>query len=134
MMRDDGEAGFAAGDEIVTDDSGAERRRALRRKLPFGRGAVLVVGERSHIVGFADVSMTGAYLMTRAAVTAGETHVLRILSAPTRVEVVMRVEVVRVSLADHESVAHPRGVAVRFLDLDDAARRFLGTFITRKAR
>jgi hypothetical protein len=118
----------------VTDDSGAERRRAFRRKLPFGRGAVLVVGERSHIVGLADVSVTGAYLMTRAPVAAGETHLLRILSASTRVELALKVQIVRVSLADHESPDHPRGVAVRFVDLDEPARRLLDTFIARGPR
>jgi hypothetical protein len=134
MLRDDDRSAAGAGDEVVTDDSGAERRRAFRRKLPFGRGAVLVVGERSHIVGLADVSVTGAYLMTRAPVAAGETHLLRILSASTRVELALKVQIVRVSLADHESPDHPRGVAVRFVDLDEPARRLLDTFIARGAR
>jgi hypothetical protein len=112
------------------DDGGAERRRAFRRKLPFGRGAVLVVGERAHIVGVADVSVTGAYLMTRAPLTAGEMHVLKLLGTPAQVELVLRVEVVRVSLAEHESTAHPRGVAVRFVDVDEATRRHLEAFVT----
>jgi hypothetical protein len=131
MLRDDDGSAAGAGDEVVIDDSGAERRRAFRRKLPFGRGAVLVVGERSHIVGLADVSLTGAYLMTRAPVAAGETHLLRILSASTRVELALKVQVVRVSLADHESAQHPRGVAVRFVDVEEPARLHLELLTSR---
>jgi hypothetical protein len=124
----------AMGEEVVIDSSGAERRRAFRRKLPFGRGAVLKVGERAHIVGIADVSVTGAYLTTRAPVSAGETHVLKVLILPARVEVSLPVEIVRVSLADHESTAHPRGVAVRFTELDDSSRALLEAFVAREPR
>jgi hypothetical protein len=134
MLRDDDGSTAGAGEEVVIDDSGAERRRAFRRKLPFGRGAVLLVGERTHIVGLADVSATGAYLMTRAPVAAGEVHVLRILSASTRVLFALKAQIVRVSLADHESLGHPRGVAVRFVDVDESARRLLEDFIARGLR
>ena len=123
-----------AGDEVVIDSSGAERRRAFRRRLPFGRGAVLVVGERAHIVGIADVSTTGAYLTARAPVSAGETHVLKLLLLPTRVELELPAEVVRVSLAVHESPDHPRGVAVRFRDLDERSRELLRSFVAREPR
>jgi hypothetical protein len=135
-MRTDGTGDEAAmaGDGQVTDDPDGERRRAFRRKLPFGRGAVLVVGERSHIVGLADVSVTGAYLTTRAPVAAGETHLLKILLLPSRVEIVLRAEIVRVSLAAHESPDHPRGVAVRFLDVDEASRGRLEAFVAREPR
>jgi hypothetical protein len=122
---------MAAEDAGEGDGKGAERRRAFRRKLPFGRGAVLLVGQRAHIVGVADVSVTGAYLMTRAPLTPGETHVLKLLVMPARVELLLRVEVVRVSQAEHESTAHPRGVAVHFVDVDDATRRHLDAFVTR---
>jgi len=122
------------GDEVVIDSSGAERRRAFRRRLPFGRGAVLVVGERAHIVAVADVSITGAYLTSRAPVSAGETHLLRLLLLPTRVELELPAEVVRVSLAEHESPDHPRGVAVRFRDLDERSRELLQSFVVRDPR
>jgi hypothetical protein len=131
-VRDDGRnrsSVMAAKETGGGDDGGAERRRAFRRKLPFGRGAVLVVGERAHIVGLADVSVTGAYLMTRAPLTAGETHVLKLLGTRAQVELVLRVEVVRVSLAEHESTAHPRGVAVHFVDVDEPTRRHLEAFV-----
>jgi len=132
MLREDEGSDGTVGDEAVRDGSGGERRRAFRRKLLLGRGAVLTVGDRSHIVGLADVSTTGAYLMTRAPVAPGETHVLRILSMPSRVELAVKVEIVRVSLADHESPDHPRGVAVRFVDLEEPVRRFLEAMIERK--
>ena len=135
MLRDDvGNQSVRAGDEAVVDGSGGERRRAFRRKLPFGRGAVLVVGQRSHIVGVADVSVTGAYLTTRAPVAAGETHLLKLLLLPSRVEIELRAEIVRVSLAAHESPDHPRGVAVRFLDVDQASRAELEAFVAREPR
>jgi hypothetical protein len=131
MPGDDAEATMA-GDEETTEGSGSERRRAFRRRLPFGRGAILSVGGRAHIVGLADVSITGAYLTARAPVSAGETHVLKVLLLPARMEIVLKVEVVRVSLADPESPDHPRGVAVRFLDVDDTSRELLQSFVTRE--
>jgi hypothetical protein len=135
MLKDDagGPVGMS-GDGGENGGGGRERRRALRRRLPFGRGAVLVVGERAHIVGVADLSVTGAYLTTRAPVSAGETHVLRILLLPARVELALRAEVVRVSIAAHESPDHPRGVAVRFLDPDEEATARLQAFVAREPR
>ncbi len=133
MLRDD------AGDEVVRseeasagDEHGGERRRAFRRKLPFGRGAILSVRERSHIVGLADISVTGAYLSARAPVKAGEVHLLKVLLLPSRIEIALRVQVVRVSLADPESPNHPRGVAVRFVDLDERQRALLQAFVARE--
>jgi PilZ domain len=133
MLSEDAEGrdGVAVDVETVVDTSGNERRRALRRKLPFGRGAVLVVGERSHIVGVADVSVTGAFLSTRAPVGVGETHLLRLLLLPDTVEVELRAEIVRVAQAD-ESPDHPRGVAVRFLDPHDVAIRRLKAFVAQR--
>jgi hypothetical protein len=126
-----GEQETAAGEERVTDASGAERRRALRRKLPFGRGAVLMVGARAHIVGLADVSVTGAYLSTRAPVRVGDTHLLRLLLLPDTIEVELEAEIVRVAQAELESPDHPRGVAVRFLDPNDKAIAHLQAFVAR---
>jgi hypothetical protein len=135
MQQDDAgnEAGMAEG-QGAGDDTGTERRRAFRRKLPFGRGAILSVGERAHIVGLADVSITGAYLTARAPVAAGETHVLKVLLLPARMEIALKVEIVRVSLADPESSDHPRGVAVRFLDLDERSRGLLQALVGRPPR
>src|SRR4029450_10738554 len=102
-------------EERVVDEEGNERKRALRRKLPFGRGAVLVAAGRPPIVGLADVSVTGAYLTTRAPVEAGEVHVLRLLLFRDTVETELRVQVVRGSVQEHGSQQHPRGVARPFL-------------------
>jgi hypothetical protein len=133
MLKDEGGGPVEMGGDGRDDEgSGRERRRAFRRRLPFGRGAVLVVGERAHIVGVADLSVTGAYLTTRAPVSAGETHVLRLLLLPARVEIALRAEVVRVSIAAHESPDHPRGVAVRFLDPDEQATARLQAFVDRE--
>jgi len=135
MHGDETEAGTAGGGhEVVIDDSGSERRRAFRRKLPFGRGAVLLVGERAHIVGVADVSVTGAYLSTHAPVAVGETHVLKLLILPERVELALQAEVVRVAQAAHESPQHPRGVAVRFLDTDPDSLSRLSAFVAREPK
>jgi len=116
-------------EERVSDAAGNELRRAFRRKLPFGRGAVLVVGARTHIVGLADLSVTGAYISTRAPVSVGDSHVLRLLLLPETVE--LRAQVVRVVQADVESNHHPRGVAVRFLEPGEKAMGQLKAFIAR---
>jgi hypothetical protein len=135
MRNEETPAGVAGGGyEVVTDGSGAERRRAFRRTLPFGRGAVLVVGERAHIVGLADVSVTGAYLSTHAPVAVGETHVLKLLILPERVELALQAEVVRVAQAEHESPQHPRGVAVRFLEPDPDSLARLQAFVAREPK
>ena len=132
MAHDEGGIQLVAtesGGEAVPGDS--ERRRALRRKLPFGRGAILEIGDRTHIVGLADVSVTGAYLTTRAPLSVGEEHVLRLLMVPERIEMALRAEVVRVAQADHESQDHPRGAAVRFLEVDMDTRERLQDFVAR---
>jgi len=131
-MADEGQVqlvAMASEDGEVSDD--AERRRALRRKLPFGRGAVLEIGDKTHIVGLADVSVTGAYVTTRAPLSVGDTHVLRLLMVPERIEMAIRAEVVRVAQADHESTGHPRGAAMRFLEVDADTRERLQDFVAR---
>lgn len=107
-------------------------RAAFRRKLPFGRGAVLQVGERAHIVGVADISVTGAFLSTRAPVAVGETHTFRLLVLPERVEISIKAEIVRLAQTANESSHHPRGVGVRFVDLDDHVREYLAFYVARK--
>lgn len=133
MLTEDLQATTASTEaEAEAAASEDERRRAFRRKLPFGRGAVLHVGERSHIVGVADLSVTGAYLSTHAPVSVGETHVLKLLILPERVELELRAEVVRVAQSDHESSSHPRGVAVHFLELDETSRGVLERYVARE--
>ena len=93
---------------------------------------MLVVGERRHVVGVADVSVTGAYLTTRAPLEAGEEHLLRLLLLPDTVEVELRAEVVRIAQAEHELLQHPRGVAVRFLAPDPLAVEKLAAFVAQR--
>jgi hypothetical protein len=132
MAQDDGGIQLVAMASEEGDASAdTERRRALRRKLPFGRGATLEIGNRTHIVGLADVSVTGAYVTTRAPLTVGDTHVLRLLMVPERIEMALQAEVVRVSQSEHESQDHLRGAAVRFLDVDADTRKRLQDFVAR---
>jgi hypothetical protein len=133
-MRSEETGALECAEERFTDDTGSERRRAYRRRLPFGRGAVLVVGGRSHIVGLADLSVTGAYLRTGASIGVGETHVLRLLLLPDRGEFELRSEVVRVTQDQPESADHSRGVAVRFVGLDEDTAARLAVYIGRRRR
>ena len=132
MAQEDGGIQLATraseGEETSAD---AERRRALRRKLPFGRGAILEIGERAHVVGLADVSVTGAYVTTRAPLNVGDTHVLRLLIIPERIEMALQAEVVRVAQSEHESEDHLRGAAMRFLEVDANTRERLQDFVAR---
>ena len=132
MLDDADDQAVRAEDDSVAEQPDAERRRAFRRKLPFGRGAILSVHDRAHIVGLADISVTGAYLSARAPVEAGEVHLLKVLLLPSRLEIALKVEVVRVSLADPESPNHPRGVAVRFVDVDERQLALLRAFVARE--
>jgi hypothetical protein len=130
MLRDEPGAEPVAGQDDDGGEGGAERRRAYRRQLPFGRGAVLVVGDRTHIVGIADLSVTGAYLRMRLALKVGDVHLLKILvTLPERTELRLRARVVRVSLAQDEGSHHTRGVAVHFVDVDPPARARLEAFV-----
>jgi hypothetical protein len=51
-----------------------------------------------------------------------------------RRELALKVEVVRVRMADPESPDHPRGVAVRFLDVDERSRDLLQAFVAQEPR
>jgi Tfp pilus assembly protein PilZ len=90
------------------------------------------VGERAHIVGVADISVTGAFLSTRAPVSVGETHTFRLLVLPERVEISIKAEIVRLAQTANESSHHPRGVGVRFVELDDHVREYLAFYVARK--
>ena len=50
---------------------------------------------------------------------------------PERIEMTLQAEVVRVAQSEHESKDHPRGVAVRFVDVDDDARERLQVYVAR---
>jgi hypothetical protein len=129
MLRD----GFKGYAEASREESGsaagvATPRRSDRRKLPFGRGGILRVDGRSHIVGVVDISIGGAYLATRTAVSPARALCLK-LRLPSGSELSLTCEVLRVSQQTDESQAHPRGIAVRFRDLDPKTKKQLEEFI-----
>jgi hypothetical protein len=103
--------------------------RAARRKLPFGRGATLVVGDRTHIVGLSDLSATGAYLVAGIPVSVGDELVLKLFALPGQAGLSVRVRVVRVARSNEEQQHHLGGLAVEFLDLDEAGRARIEGFV-----
>ncbi|MCG6926608.1 MAG: PilZ domain-containing protein [Acidobacteria bacterium] len=111
------------------DARGAERRQWTRRALPFGRGAVLEIGERSHVVGLGDLSEGGALLLTRASAAVGESAVLKLSMISHRAEVKLRCTVIRVVAGP--SGDSQRGLGVRFDDPDDQVRGSIAAFVAR---
>ncbi len=103
--------------------------RARRRKLPFGRAAVLSVAGREHIVGLADVSATGAFLVTTARFPVGQEVVVKVMPIPGRREVRLPARVVRIAQTGEESPQHPHGLAVQFAGLDQRTREILEDFV-----
>lgn len=105
------------------------RARAPRRKMPLGRGAVLVVDGRTHIVGVADVSLTGAFLTTRAPVAPGKVCELRLAPVAGRVQLGLCARVVRLAQGGEEASHHPRGVAVEFVGLAPEVQELLAGYV-----
>ncbi len=105
--------------------------RARRRRLPFGRAAVLSVEGRDHIVGLADVSATGAFLITRLRFPIGQPVVVKVMPIPGRREVLLPGRVVRIAQTGEESPQHPHGVAVQFSGLELHTREILEDFVNR---
>ncbi len=104
------------------------RRGASRRKLPLGRGARLVVNQRTHIVGLGDLSATGAYLITRTDAQVGDEHEV-FITAPGLLDIRLRARVVRAVRAGEEGHTRPQGLAVQFLDMDKDTRARLEAFV-----
>ncbi len=127
MLRDESEAAVSGGDGNEGGGTSGHRLRAPRRKLPLGRGGTLLIDGRTHIVGLADLSATGAYLITRVHLRLGEE--VRLVLLPGGGELAVRAQVVRVVQDGKEDDHHPRGVAVHFLDLDRATRARLEAFV-----
>ena len=127
MLRDGSAVGSLSGQDLGSGSRAS--RRSHRKKLPFGRGAVLLVGDRSHIVGLADLSVGGAYLRMRLPLRAGDEHLLKLFLFPERAELRLRARVVRVSVDRDESHDHPRGVAVEFVDPSPGALARLAAFV-----
>ena len=108
--------------------SPADRRKAGRRQLPFGRGAILVTASSSHVVAVVDLSEGGAYVASRAAVSPGEPITLKLLLSPGG-ELALPAEVVRVATRREGPDAYPPGIAIRFRELDAAVRARLALFV-----
>jgi hypothetical protein len=103
--------------------------RAERRKLPLGRGATLLIGGRTHIVGLSDLSGTGAYLVTGAAAAVGDELVLQLFLLSGGSGLALRARVVRVVPGGQEQDHHRRGLAVEFLGVDEADRARLESYV-----
>ncbi len=103
------------------------RRGAPRRKLPLGRGARLIVNERTHIVGLGDLSATGAYLITRTPASVGEVYDV-LITAPGLLDIRLRARVVR-AVTPGEGSDRPQGLAVQFLETDADTRIRLEAFV-----
>jgi hypothetical protein len=79
----------------------------------------------------ADVSVTGAYLTTRAPVVEGALYELRVAPVPGHVQLGVRVRAVRIVQSGEESGHHPRGVAVEFVGLEPGTRELLASYVGR---
>jgi len=108
--------------------AGGWRRGAPRRKLPLGRGARLIVNERTHIVGLGDLSATGAYLITRTPASPGEVFDV-LITAPGLLDIRLRARVVRAVSPGDEGTGRPQGLAVQFLETDADTRIRLEAFV-----
>src|SRR5262245_15582663 len=91
----------------------SEKRRSPRRRLPFGRTAVLEIDGRAHLVALVDVSVTGAYVATRSAVPRDGSLRLRI-RLPRTGELRLACEFVRNETGDDPVKGRRAGIGVRF--------------------
>jgi hypothetical protein len=107
-----------------------ERRQVRRRTMPFLRGGVLQVGDRAHIVTIVDLSPEGAFLATRADVPVVQDLALRTVLPGTGRQVRLPCELVWRSERADPRTGRPAGMAVRFVQPDEQARRRLGAIST----
>jgi hypothetical protein len=107
-------------------EDGSERRRNPRRKLPFGRSAVLRIGQRDHVVALVDVSRGGACVATRTPIPEGAPLLLKVLLPSQGIELRMPCELVRI--IPHHYGRQP-GVALRFEALGADVLRRLDQFV-----
>jgi hypothetical protein len=106
-----------------------DRRRAQRRKLPFGRTALLEVAGETHVVALVDLSITGAYLAIRSV---PKDSPLRLkIRVPRAGELVLPCELVR-ETGDDPAQGRRAGIGVRFLKLDEATTSRLAAFVAER--
>ncbi len=109
-------------------ENGSDRRESPRRELPFGRGVVLAVAGREHVVRLVDLGRGGAFLSTGKTlqIPAGSALCLRLRVAALSSELRLTCELVRVL---PQRSGRPAGVAVRFQDLDRETLERLDRFV-----
>lgn len=107
---------------------GRDRRRALRRSIPYVRSAVLEVDRDSHIVTVADLGPEGAFLATRLPVAPQQTLRLRMILPRDGHQVVIPCQLVWRSERFDPAAGRPAGLAVRFQGLDAGAVRRVEEF------
>jgi len=105
-----------------------DRRSTRRRSLPFVRSAVLEVGDRSHVVVVTDLSADGAFLSTRIALDPSDPLRLRVILPRDGREVVIPCRLVWRSERFDPDTGRAAGVAVRFGELEQPARRLLDAY------
>jgi PilZ domain len=117
--------------DAATNQAVAEpdKRRSPRRRLPFGRTAVLEIAGRAHLVALVDLSVTGAYLATRSAVPKGGSLRLRV-RLPGTGELKLPCELVRNESGDDPAKGRRAGIAVRFVGVDDPVLKQLEGFVS----
>lgn len=92
------------------------------------RSAVLELLGRSHIVALADLGPEGAFLATRSTFKPGTSAILKLVLPRRGQEVTIACEVIRSGLRFDPVAGQPRGVAVRFHDLEPAVLRRIEEF------
>ncbi|MBN2369539.1 MAG: PilZ domain-containing protein [Vicinamibacteria bacterium] len=105
-----------------------DRRHTRRRTMSNVRSGVLSVGSRKHIVAVVDLSPEGAFLTTRAEVSAADEMTLELM-LPRRSRVVrLPCRLVWRSERFDATTGHPAGIAVRFEPLDAETNRHIEEF------
>jgi hypothetical protein len=133
MLHDEGPGSRADGGTGEAARSPEDRRRGRRRRLPFGRGAILESAVSNHVVAVVDLSVGGAYLATRAVVFPGQSLSLKLLLGGGG-EIKLPCEVVRVCPRREGPDSYPPGVAVRFVEVEATVRERLAVFVEEKRR
>jgi hypothetical protein len=111
-----------------------DRRNGRRFPLPFGWGAILETGVSSHVVAVVDVSLSGCYLATRLAAEPGTNLLLKLVFVNGGT-LALPCEVVRnCTSPSTEEDAPPRGLAVRFCELQPSVYQRLALFVEGRKR
>lgn len=105
-----------------------DRRSTRRRILPFVRSAVLEAAGRNHVVVVTDLSADGAFLSTRIALDPSQSLRLKVILPRDGREVVIPCRLVWRSERFDPDTGRAAGIAVRFEELEEPARKLLDSF------